>query len=113
MEELTITNAEYAEVKRQMVGHNELTKEREERIDKLKKELQEIRDANDVLDIDFSSLKINYSKTMDLYTMCAKDLEDTTDKLHMCNKVRHETEIRLGVEIEKVKNLQEIVKMKE
>ena len=105
MEELTQTNSEYAEVKRQMVGHNELTKEREERIDKLKKELNEIRDANDNLDIEFSSLKINYSKTMDLYTMCAKDLEDTTEKLHMCNRVRHETEIKLGVEIEKVKNL--------
>ena len=39
MAELTQVNSEYAEVKRQMVGHNELKREREERIDKLKKEL--------------------------------------------------------------------------
>lgn len=96
-----------------MVGHNELKREREERIEKLKKELQEINESNDNLDIEFSTLKINYAKTMDLYTVCAKDLEATTEKLHLCNRVRHETEIKLGAEIEKVKNLQEIIRMKE
>lgn len=70
-------------------------------------------DTHDNLDLEFSSLKINFSKTMDLYTMCAKDLEDTTQKLHLCNRVRHETEIKLGGEIEKVKNLQDIVRIKE
>ena len=31
----------------------------------------------------------------------------------MTNKVRHETEVKLGEEIEKTKNLQEIIRMKE
>lgn len=50
---------------------------------------------------------------MDLYTVCSKDLEATTEKLHLCNRVRHETEIKLGAEAEKNKNLNEIVRMKE
>lgn len=113
MKELAALSGEHAELKRQMVGHNELKREREERIEKLKKELQEIRDSNDNLDIEFSTLKINHAKTMDLYTVCSKDLEATAEKLHLCNRVRHETEIKLGAEIEKVKNLQELVRMKE
>lgn len=40
-------------------------------------------------------------------------MNDTTDKLHLTNKVRHETEIKLGEEVEKCKGLQEIVKVKE
>jgi hypothetical protein len=40
-------------------------------------------------------------------------LDDTTEKLHLTNKVRHETEVRLGEELENVKNLQEIVHTKQ
>ena len=113
IKELAAVSAEHAELKRHMVGHNELKREREERIEKLKKELQDIRDSNDNLDIEYSTLKINHAKTMDLYTVCARDLDATTEKLHLCNRVRHETEIKLGAEIEKVKNLQELVRIKE
>jgi chromosome segregation ATPase len=113
MGELETINKEYSEVKRQMVGHNELKREREERIEKLKSELMEIYDNHDNLDIEFSTLKINYAKTFDMHAVCSKDLDSTTEKLHLCNRVRHETEIKLGAEVEKVKNLQEIVRMKE
>jgi chromosome segregation ATPase len=105
MKELSAVNSEYTEVKRQMVGHNELKREREERIEKLKKELSETNDNCENLDVEYSTLKINYAKTMDLYTVCSKDLEATTEKLHLCNRVRHETEIKLGAEVDKVKNL--------
>ena len=105
IKEITTLSSEYSEVKRQMVGHNELKREREERIDKLKKDLSEFRDKNDNLDIEFATLKIHNSKTMDLYAISSKDLEATTEKLHICNRVRHETEIKLGAEVEKVKNL--------
>ena len=47
------------------------------------------------------------------YDQAAADLDDTTEKLHLTNKVRHETEIKLGEEIEKCKGLQEVVKIKE
>ena len=104
---------EYQEAKRQMVGHHELTREREERIDKLKAELAELKEQYYKVDIELETLKINYSKTMDLYDVCSKDLEDTVQKLHTTNKVRHETEIKLAEEVDKVRSLQELAKLKE
>lgn len=59
MKELATLTAEFTEVKRQMVGHNELKREREERIEKLKKELLETHEKFDNIDIEYSTLKIN------------------------------------------------------
>jgi hypothetical protein len=42
-----------------------------------------------------------------------KDLTDTVSKLHTTNKVRHETEIKLGEQSEKNKSLQELLQLKE
>lgn len=42
-----------------------------------------------------------------------KDLEDTVEKLHNTNKSRHETEIKLGEEMEKVKLANESIASKE
>ena len=41
MTELTHTTSEYQELKRNMIGYNQMTQEREERIDKLKVSLTE------------------------------------------------------------------------
>jgi hypothetical protein len=40
-------------------------------------------------------------------------LEDAIEKLHVTNKVRHETEVKLHEEVEKNKNLQEIIRDKD
>jgi hypothetical protein len=88
-----------------MVGHNEMTREREERIEKLKDRLQEIQEKFDSLTIEHGTLQIEHAKNLELYNTCSLDLEDTTEKLHATNKVRHETEIKLGEEIEKTKGL--------
>jgi len=96
-----------------MIGSDELAREREERIEKFKSDLHQMKIDNEKLTIDFESLKINHAKVEEQYSTCSSDLEDTTEKLHLTNKVRHETEIKLGEEIEKCKGLQEIVKVKE
>lgn len=96
-----------------MIGHDELAREREERIEKLKAELNTIKIDFEKLEIEHESLKINHSKVLEQYDQAAADLDDTTEKLHLTNKVRHETEIKLGEEIEKCKGLQEVVKIKE
>jgi len=64
MAELTQITTDYQETKRQMVGHNEMSREREERIDKYKADLIAIKEAFDVLEIEHGSLKINYEKTL-------------------------------------------------
>jgi len=113
MAELSTTTSEYQEAKRMMVGHNEVAKEREARIDKLRADFKQLKDIYETLDVEHGSLKIQYAKTLELYERTTADLDDTTSKLHLTNKVRHETEVKLGEELEKVRNLQDVVKMKE
>ena len=47
MVELAQTTSEYQETKRQMVGHNEMSREREGRIDKLREDLAGLKDSFD------------------------------------------------------------------
>jgi SMC interacting uncharacterized protein involved in chromosome segregation len=47
------------------------------------------------------------------YENTKKDLDSVIDKLHIVNKVRHETEVRLNEEFNKNRNLMEIIKDKD
>lgn len=88
-----------------------MTRVREERISKLKQELTDTMEKFEELDIKFGSLTIEYDKVKDQKVNAMKDLEDTVKKLHLTNKVRHETEIKLAEEIEKGKGQNEILKL--
>jgi len=103
--QLSEVQNEYQSIKKKMIGHDELGREREERIERLKNEFSELKEAFDKLEIEHGSLKINHSKVMEQYEQSANDLEDTVQKLHLTNKTRHETEIKLGEEIEKCRSL--------
>ena len=111
MEELTNTTQDFQELKRNTISFNEMTRVREERIAKLKQELDETMGKLEDLDIKFGSLNIEHEKVKDQKTTSLKDLEDTVKKLHLTNKVRHETEIKLVEEIEKGKGQNEILKL--
>lgn len=113
MTELTDVTTKYQDTQRLMVGHNEMTREREERIDKLKEMYYEASEKLDKVVVEHGTIKIEHAKNLEQYKVAANDLEDTIEKLHLTNKVRHETEIKLGEEIEKTKGLQDVVKMKE
>ena len=113
MDQLTLLTHEFQEIKRQMVGSNELSREREERIDKLRSDLFAIKEQFDRLEIEHGTLKITHAKMLELYESCKTNLDDTTNKLHITNKARHTTEVKLGEELEKNKNLNEILRMKE
>jgi len=113
MGELSQITGEYQETKRLMVGHNEMTREREERIDKLKDMYYEAQEKLEKVTVELGTIQIEHAKNLELYQVASTDLEDTIEKLHLTNKVRHETEIKLGEEIEKTKGLQDVVKMKE
>ena len=63
------------------------------------------------LDIKYGSLNIEHEKVKVQKNTSLKDLEDTVKKLHLTNKVRHETEIKLVEEIEKGKGQNEILKL--
>jgi len=111
--ELNEVSMDFQAAKKKMIGHDELAKEREDRIEKLKVENAEYKTKFEKLDIEHGSLKITHSKVMEQYENAAKDLTDTVEKLHITNKVRHDLEIKLGEEVEKSRGLQDIVKLKE
>jgi chromosome segregation ATPase len=66
MAELNTVTTDYQNIKRQVVGHDELNKEREERIERLKTELAELKTNYEALEIERGTLKINYGKVIEL-----------------------------------------------
>jgi len=65
MEELTNTTQDFQELKRNTISFNEMTRVREERIAKLKQELDETMGKLEDLDIKFGSLNIEHEKVKD------------------------------------------------
>ena len=96
-----------------MIGHNQMTQEREERIAKLKKELGETQQNLESTEVKLGSAQIELTKVKDQLNTSQKDLTDTVSKLHTTDKVRHETEIKLGEEMERAQGLQEALKLKD
>lgn len=78
-----------------MITFDEMKRVREERIDKLKKDLDEVTEAHDKIELAYGTLKIQHEKIEELKAASLKDLADVTDKLHQTNKARHEIEIAL------------------
>lgn len=113
MAEINKINVDYQESKREIIGFGEIQKERDERIDKLKKEMRELKAVHESLDLKHGTLNIQHEKIREQYDTCKKDLEDAIEKLHVTNKVRHETEVKLHEEVDKNKNLSDIIKDKE
>lgn len=65
------------------------------------------------LDLKHGTLVIQYEKVREQYETSKKDLDDAIEKLHVTNKVRHETEVKLYEEVDKNKTLNEIIRDKE
>lgn len=86
-----------------MITFDEMKRVREERIDKLKKDLKEMTDNHDKIELELGTLKIQHEKVAELKEAAMKDLKDATDKMHQINKARHETEIKLAEQIEETK----------
>lgn len=62
MNEINQINVDYQESKREIIGFGEIQKERDERIDKLKKELRELKVVHEDLDLKHGTLTIQYEK---------------------------------------------------
>ena len=73
----------------------------------MKRELIELKAAYEKLDLAHGTLTIQNEKVTQQYDSCKRDLDDAIEKLHITNKARHETEIKLEEEIEKCRNLKE------
>ena len=58
MNEINRLNVEYQESKREIIGFGEIQKEREDRIERLKKELRELKTVHEDLDLKHGTLNI-------------------------------------------------------
>lgn len=96
-----------------MIGNNEVNRIKDEKIQKLKNELAEATSNLEELNIKFNTLKVNQEQTLDQMLTQKQQLEDTVEKLHQTNKSRHDTEIKLGEEIEKVSLANETIARKD
>ena len=103
--ELSQVTKDYQEAKKKMISHDEMQKERQARIDTLRKDYDQLKASFERIEIELGSLKINHAKVMEQYETCQSDLTDVQDKLHITNKARHENEVCLAEEIEKNKGL--------
>jgi len=111
MEGLSSVTTEYQALKRGMISYDEMTRVREERIAKLKGDLDGTASRLEGLELAHGTLQIQHAKVAEQKDTATKDLKDTNEKLHVTNKVRHETEIKLAEEVENGKQLKEILKL--
>jgi len=111
--EYTITINELQVLKRDKLGFDEILKEREERILRVKSMLTELQSSYKILDKKHSILTLDYERALDSFQEQKLELDDTVGKLKITNKVRNETEIKLNEEIEKVKEHKTILGEKE
>ena len=104
MKELHLINSTFQELKRANISHDENLKQRDDKIETLKSDLSSLNTKYEDMDLEFGSLKIQYEKEKEQLALTQKELEDTVHKLHITNKVRHETEVKLGEGHEKMKD---------
>ena len=99
--------------KREMIGFNEVNKDREEKINKLKAELSDLKLKYDEKDLSLQSLTIKHKKVEESLAETRKDYDDVVDKLHKVTKARHELENQLREEIDRNKSLLDVIKVKD
>ena len=104
---------ELQKYKRESLGFEEVLKEREERIIRVKSLLTEVQNSHKILDKQYSMLKLDHERAISNYNEQKIELDDTINKLKMTNKARNENEIKLNEELEKEKELKALLGEKE
>lgn len=101
MEDLQATTADLQTNKRAMIGFDEVNREREAKIDELKREIKLSKLKADEFELKLGTLQINHDKMEELLKVAEADREVLTEKLHEMNKARHECENSLQAEVER------------
>lgn len=104
---------ELQKYKRESLGFEEILKEREERISRVKALLIEMQNSHKILEKQHSVLKLDYERAIQNYNEQKIELDDTINKLKMTNKARNENELKLNEEREKEKELKSFLAEKE
>lgn len=93
---------EMQQYKMQLVGVSEIKRDRDDRLDKLRLELEIMTAKFDKLDMEHTSLSVNHDHISEEYGTLKVDYENISEKLRLSNKIRNEKEEQLN---EKIKAL--------
>lgn len=93
MVDLQDTTSNLQQNKREMIGFSEVSREREDKISKMKEDLMTLKLTLDERELQFGTLAIKFKKNEDTLTEMRKEYDDVVDKLHKVTKARHELEI--------------------
>lgn len=96
---------EMQEYKKQLVGIQEIKKDRDDRIEKLREEFESVSKNFERLDKDYTTLKISNEHTVEEFEQMKLDYENVAEKLKVSNKVRNDKEEQLN---EKIKQNQQL-----
>ena len=105
MEDLQLITGELQNNKREMIGFSEVNRERETKIDELKRDLKMTKLKANEFELKLGTLQITHEKIEEQLTQAESDRDDLVDKLHAMNKARHEIETKLQDEHDRNKNL--------
>ena len=83
---------------REVLGFNEIKKDREERIVKLKQELEHLKIVHHKTDSNLARTSIDLEKTVDQLNILKNEYHNTVEKLKKINKARNDKENRLSNE---------------
>ena len=90
-----------------MIGFEEVQKERETKINTLKKELAETKLAKDTIVTAHSTLKIKWDKICEQHESLQVNYDDVCEKLHVVTKRRYELETKVNDEIARNEKVRE------
>lgn len=80
------------EYKKQLVGIQEIKKDRDDRIEKLRDEYEEVAKKHEDLDKVHTGLKVHHEYINEEYQSLKLDFDSVSEKLKISNKVRNEKE---------------------
>jgi len=96
-----------------MIGFSEVQKEREDKISRLKSDLNSYKIKSDDLELQLGTLSINHEKVLEQQSNMKEEYDDVVEKLHLTNNARHDLETKVNDEIDRNRRLQEVVRLKE
>ena len=97
-EEIKKLTDDFQLAQREIIGFDEIKKEREERIDRLKSELNEITEAYDKVDTELTKISNQFQMISSKFYSLNIEYSNTVDKLKKINQARNEKEEKLSLE---------------
>lgn len=94
------------------VGFEELFKDYQSRVETQKVEIRSLDQQFQQVENENGTLKVELERVNDYFNNAKSDLDDTVDRLHQTNRVRHEVELRLRATLLANEELKKTVKDK-